>query len=78
LEQLDARRKPERFERILEIIETLQPTQLNSEIATKWRLWQGLCARAQTKDIPKHLKGAEIKSALRAALINIIASQLHG
>ena len=78
LEHLDARRKPERFEKILKIIEALQPIQSNIEIAAKWRQWQALCAQSQTKNLPRHVTGVEIKTAIRASHIAIIASHLRG
>ena len=77
LEHLDARRKPERFEKILQLIQVIQ-TEPSTEIATKWRRWQSLSAGAKTKDLPSGLTGPEIKAALRALLIEIIANDLHG
>jgi len=77
LEHMDARRKPERFEKILQLVQVIQPKSSN-EIATKWRKWQALCARVNTQNLLPGLTGPEIKSALKALLIEIIANDLHG
>lgn len=77
LEHLDARRKPERLEKILQLIQVIQPNPSN-EIATKWRKWQALCADAKTNNLPPGLTGPEIKAAFRALLIKIIGNDLHG
>ncbi|MBT3426903.1 MAG: multifunctional CCA tRNA nucleotidyl transferase/2'3'-cyclic phosphodiesterase/2'nucleotidase/phosphatase [Gammaproteobacteria bacterium] len=77
LEHMDARRKPERFEKILQLIQVIQPKPSN-ETTTKWRKWQALSAATKTKNLSPGLTGPEIKAALRALLIEIIANDLHG
>ncbi len=77
LEHLDARRKPERFEKLLQLIQVIQSNPSNG-IEAKWKKWQALCANAKTNTLSAHLTGPEIKAAISASLIKIIEDDLHG